>query len=129
MHSFDWSTNPILLKIDILVRLTMMHVWNSWFLKKNYWQLQIHATYDFFANTFVCTVMTDLLAQFCWKLIYMYVIWWCMSKIIDFLKISIGSCKLMHIYANAISCFQKQNLTLFSMLQHHWTYQVIRLWT
>ena len=31
----------------------------------------------------------------CWKLVYMYVLWWCMSQIIDFKKITIGSCKFM----------------------------------
>ena len=34
MDGFDWSTNPILLKIVIHIRFTMMHVWKSWF-KKN----------------------------------------------------------------------------------------------
>ena len=37
VHRFDWSTNPILLKIDIHVRFAAMHVWSNWFLKKYYW--------------------------------------------------------------------------------------------
>ena len=41
----------------------------------------------FFANIFAHTVLTDLLTQFCWKLIYMHVIRWCMSEIIDLKKI------------------------------------------
>ena len=28
-HGFDWSTNPILLEIDIHVRYAMVHVWIS----------------------------------------------------------------------------------------------------
>ena len=34
VHGFDWSTNPSLLKIDMHVRFTMMHVWKSWFFFK-----------------------------------------------------------------------------------------------
>ena len=48
-----------------------------------------------FANIFVHTVLTDLLTQFCWKLIYMYVIGGCMPEIIDLTKNSIGNCKFM----------------------------------
>ena len=33
-HRFDWSTNPILLKIERHVRYTMMHVWNNRFNEK-----------------------------------------------------------------------------------------------
>ena len=54
-------------------------------------QLNVH----FFATIFVWTVLTDLLTQFYWKLIYMYVIRWCISEIIDLPKISIGNCKSM----------------------------------
>ena len=31
---FDWSINPILLKIDVHVRFTMLHDWNNRFFKK-----------------------------------------------------------------------------------------------
>ena len=54
-----------------------------------------------FANKLVCTVFTDLQTWFCWKLIYMYVLWWCMFKRIDFFKITIGSCNFMQL---AICC-------------------------
>ena len=37
----------------------------------------------------------SILTRFCWKLVYMLVILWHMSKVIDFLKITIGSCKFM----------------------------------
>ena len=50
-----------------------------------------------FANQFVCSVLTDLLARFCWKLIYMYVTQWCMSEILFFFKITIGNCKFMQL--------------------------------
>ena len=33
---FDWSTSPILLKIDVHVRYTMMHVWNIIFFQNYY---------------------------------------------------------------------------------------------
>ena len=48
--------------------------------------------------------MTDLLTRFCWKLIYMYVTQWCMSEIINFLKIIIGSSKFMdkQFFANSL---------------------------
>ena len=59
--------NPILLKIDIHVRNTMMFVWNNWFLWKHYWYLQIYATVWFLQILFMCTVLTDLLLQFCWR--------------------------------------------------------------
>ena len=29
VHGFDWSLNMILLKVDIHLRFTMMHVWNN----------------------------------------------------------------------------------------------------
>ena len=45
----------------------------------------------------MCTVLTDLLTWFCWKLIYMYIAGWCMLETIDSLKISIGSCKLCNL--------------------------------
>ena len=57
--------------------------------------------FHLFANKCVCTVLTDLLTRFCWKLMNMYVLWWCMSKGTDFLKFTIGSCKLMQL---AIFC-------------------------
>ena len=64
--------------------------------------MQINETCDFLANTFVCTVMTDLHARICWKLIYMYVLWWCMSEVIDFKKKYYWySCKFMQL---AIFC-------------------------
>ena len=47
-------------------------------------KLQIYAICNFFANRFVCTVLTDLLTRFCWKLICMYVLRWCMSERVDF---------------------------------------------
>ena len=37
---------------------------------------------------------TDLQTQFCWKLIYMYVIRWSMSEIFDLTKNSISNCNL-----------------------------------
>ena len=46
-----------------------------------------------FAYRFVYTVLTDLQSRFCWKLIYIYVLWRCMSEVIDFFKNAIGSCK------------------------------------
>ena len=54
---FDLSTNPILLKIDMHIHFTMIHVWKSRFLKIiiascKFMQLAI------FANKLVCTVMT-----------------------------------------------------------------------
>ena len=51
----------------------------------------------FYASKFVRTVLTDLLTRFCRKLIYMYVLRWCMSERVDFLKITIGSCKFMQL--------------------------------
>ena len=51
--------NPILLKIDIHVRYTMMLVCKNTIGICKSMQLMI------FANTFVCTVLTDLLTQFC----------------------------------------------------------------
>ena len=92
MHVFDWSANTILLKIDIHVRFTMMHVWKSRFKKKILLVVANLCNLQFF-----CTVMTDLLTRFCWKLIYMSVLWWSMSKRIVFFKITIGSCKFMQL--------------------------------
>ena len=50
-----------------------------------------------FENKFVCTVLTDLLTRFFWKLSYVYVIRWWMSEIINFFKITTGSCKFMQL--------------------------------
>ena len=77
--------------------------------------MQIYATGDFFANKFVCTViwllsihkMTDLLTRFCWKLIYMYVLWWCMSKrIYIFFKLLLVVANLCNlpVFANKLLC-------------------------
>ena len=49
--------------------------------------MQVYATcYVYCANKLVRTVLTDLQTRLCWKLIYMYVIRWCMSEIIDLTK-------------------------------------------
>ena len=47
VHGFHWSTSLILLKIDIHVHCTMMHVWNSWFFSKLVLVVANYATYDF----------------------------------------------------------------------------------
>ena len=49
-----------------------------------YFELQVAnlCNWRIFAIKFVWTVLTDLLSRFCWKLIYMYVIQWCMSGVI-----------------------------------------------
>ena len=47
------------------------------------------------------TVLTDIQTRFCWKLIYMYVIPWCMSEIIDLTKSSISNGNLSQ---HAIFC-------------------------
>ena len=73
VHGFDWCTNWILLKIDIHVRYTMMHVWNNWFFFQN---LHIYANYFF--------LQMDLCTRFCWNIINMYVLRCCKSKIIVF---------------------------------------------
>ena len=63
--------------------------------KRDFLKFQLQVAYlcnlRFFANKFVCTVLTDLLSRFGWKLIYMYVIQWCMSEIIDFFKITLSA--------------------------------------
>ena len=38
-HGFDWSTNPILPKIDIHARYMMMHVWRNRVFLKSTWTL------------------------------------------------------------------------------------------
>ena len=45
VHDYDWSINPILPKIDIHVRFTMMHVSNDRLFQDYYWELQIYVTY------------------------------------------------------------------------------------
>ena len=70
---------PIELQIGLNVREGVVHVRKAWFFKiliasANLYNLQI------FANKLVCTVLTDLLTRFCWKLIYRYVIRWCRSE-------------------------------------------------
>ena len=40
-----------------------------------------------FVDQFVCTDLTDPRTRFCRKLIYMYVIRWCLSEIVEFLKL------------------------------------------
>ena len=37
VHGFDWSTDPILLKIDVHVRFTRIQFWKSDLKKKYYW--------------------------------------------------------------------------------------------
>ena len=37
VHGFNWSTIIILLKIDINLRYTMMHVWNHQVFQNYYW--------------------------------------------------------------------------------------------
>ena len=46
VHGFDWSTDPILLKVEIVVRFTMLHVWNTSFLQNYHWLLQIYQIYS-----------------------------------------------------------------------------------
>ena len=46
VHGFDWSTDPILLKVEIVVRFTMLHVWNIWFLQNYHWYLQHYQNYS-----------------------------------------------------------------------------------
>ena len=106
MHVFDWSTNPILLKIDLHVRFTMMHAWKSRFFKKLLLVVANLYNLHFFLNTFVCKIMTDLLIRFCWKLIYMYVLWWCMSKYIFFSKLLLVVPNLCYLrfFANRFVC-------------------------
>ena len=66
----------------------------------------------FFANT--CMVFDNSTNQICWKLIHMYGIRWCMSEIIDFSKIAIGSFKLMQLLgAFSYSC---KYVHLFTMI-------------
>ena len=110
VHDFDWSTNPNLLKIDIHVGLpnAMMHVWNNVLcFNITIGRCKFMQLAGFFANTLVCTIMTDLLTRSCWKLIYMYVSWWCMSKIFGFFLNTIGIvahlCKLL-FFANKLMC-------------------------
>ena len=103
VHGFDWSTNPILLTIDIHnMRFMMMHVWSNWLQKNIIGIVANLCNFQFFANIFVSTVLTDLLTWFYWTLIFMYVMRWCMSEIIDFFKITIGGCNLcnLRLFAN-----------------------------
>ena len=83
------SSKPIDLKIGLNVREGVVHVRKAWFFEI------LIASCKFLQNKFVCTVLTDLLIGFCWKLIYMYVLRWCWKG--WFLKIAIGSCKFMQL--------------------------------
>ena len=68
------SSKPIDLKIGLNVREGVVHVRKAWFFEILIAKLQIASICNFFANKFVCTVLTDLLTRFCWKLICKYVI-------------------------------------------------------
>ena len=57
---FDWSTSPILLKIYVHVRYTMMHVWNIFFFKITIGNCKFMQLTIFFSNKCVCMVLTDL---------------------------------------------------------------------
>ena len=66
----------------------------------------------------MCTVLTDLLAWFCWNLINMYIARWCMSEKINFFEISIGSCKLCNLpfFANKLVCMDLTALYINQIL-------------
>ena len=87
--------------------------------------LQVYATcYIYCANKLVCTVLTDLQTRFCWKLIYMYVIRWCMSEIIDLTKNSISNCNLrqLAIFCKYICahCFDWSTTYIMSIIVSNW---------
>ena len=67
---------------------------------------------------------TDLQTQFCWKLIYMYVIRWCMSEIIDLTKNSISNCNLRQhaIFCKYIyeHCFDWSTTYIMSIIASNW---------
>ena len=75
VHSFDRYTNPIWVNLEIhmyVIRWCISEI--TIFFKKLLLVVAIYATCDFFANKFMCTLLTDLLTRLCWKLIYIYVI-------------------------------------------------------
>ena len=101
--------NPILLKIDIYVRYTMMLVWSNWILWKHYWYLQIYATYDFCKYICVHVRTHDwstypILLKVVRK---MYVLRCRMSEILDFFKITTDSCNIIKFI---------QGITIFIMI-------------
>ena len=75
----------------------MMHVQKDWFSSKLLLVVANLCNLRYCANKFVCTLLTDLLTQFCWKLICMYILRWFMSERVIFSKNSIGSCKFMQL--------------------------------
>ena len=81
----DRSTKPSFLKYDIRVRFPMPHVSNNRFLKINICSCKFMHDFDWSKN------------PFCRKLIYLYVLWWCMSKVIDLKKYYWYSCKFMQL--------------------------------
>ena len=77
---------PISFKFGPNIYISVLHVWRSLFSKfdlqaADFCHLQV------LANKIVCIVLTNLQSRFCWLLIYMYVIRWSISEIIDFLKL------------------------------------------
>ena len=89
---FDWSTNPILLKIDIHLHYTMMHVWNNWFFSKLLLAVANLCNLPLFANKFVLSS---------WRIHVRYTkmrVWnnW------FFFKISNGNCKFVHLFISGI---------------------------
>ena len=72
----------------------------------------------------MCTVLTDLQTWFCWKLIYMFVIRWCMSEIIDLTKNSISNCNLRQhaFFCKYICahCFDWSSTYIMSIIVSNW---------
>ena len=103
-HGHDLCFNPILLKIDIHVCFMMMHVQKDWFSSKLLLVVANLCNLRYCANKFVCTVLTDLLTQFCWKLICMYVLRWFMSERVIFSKIVLVVANLCNLqfFANKL---------------------------
>ena len=63
VHDVDWYTNPILLKIDIHVSISSS-MSEIIFFSKLLLVIANLCNLPFFANTFVCMVLTDLLTRF-----------------------------------------------------------------
>ena len=94
VHGYDWSFNPILLKIDIHasvmhVRFTMTHMSQIIdFLKINIGSCKFMSLATFCKQNCVHGFDWSTNLSFL-KIDYMYVLQWRMSQIIDFFKISI----------------------------------------
>ena len=75
----NWIFNrPIAFKFILIVAYGVVHLRKAWFFEIpiascKFMQLTI-LLIVFNKNTFVCTVLTDLLTHFSWTLIYMYVL-------------------------------------------------------